>query len=526
MNYTLTHDAAGNLTDDGQNYKYVYGVFGRLVTVKNQSNNMVAKYAYDALGQRISTHTDVGGNGSVTTADHTYWFVYDDRWRIIATYRCEWDGGTSKYLPDSTHKEQFVWHAAGMDGHGDSSYIDCVMLRDRDSSAAWTAASSGSVAQRRFFGPNWRADVSLVMNTNGRPLERIKYSAYGTPITLTDIDYNNDTSLDPDDPGDFINAPYDWNLDGATDGSDNTDFAADYFTVAGNSYGRGVLSLAGIDNRIGYAGYIYDRFISGSDGGMWIVRNRVLNSGQGSWNTRDRVGYVDGPKLYELVRGRPLVVIDPSGLCARACPQPGPSSTQPSEYTSCPPGFRYDPQTDTCVIDDGPPPPPQSPRAPITIRCYRLPGVPGAAHCGIYNPNTKRICGAGPDLAPVPAGCIRGWCGPYDQSQESVMEESCDGPLGCYRSTPIDCPNEEAENRLFACMEANVRNLNRGCVSYSLLNGPNSNTTAHWLLNCCLQHAGCRAPAIDGGRDPAVPPGTVPGGWGQNMNRLPGCIVW
>ncbi|MGD9689499.1 MAG: RHS repeat-associated core domain-containing protein [Phycisphaerales bacterium] len=320
-NYTLAHDAVGNMTDDGQNYKYVYDVFGRLVKVKNQSNNTVAEYGYDGLGQRISTHTDVGGNGSVTTADHTYWFVYDDRWRIIATYRCEWDGGASKYLPDSTHKEQFVWHAAGMDGHGGSSYIDCVILRDRDNSSGWLAASDGVVEERRFILQNWRADVSAVCNTNGRPLERIKYSAYGTPITLTDIDYNSDKSIDSDDLGDFINSPYDWDLDGDTNSpadSDNDAFSDDYFAVAGNSYGRGVLSLAGIGNRIGYAGYIFDRFISGSDGGKWHVRHRVLDSGLGRWTRRDPLGYVDGMGLYEYGRANAASIADPNGTdCVR-----------------------------------------------------------------------------------------------------------------------------------------------------------------------------------------------------------------
>ncbi|MGE0367287.1 MAG: RHS repeat-associated core domain-containing protein [Phycisphaerales bacterium] len=314
MNYTLTHDAAGNLTDDGQNYKYVYGVFGRLVTVKNQSNNMVAKYAYDALGQRISTHTDVGGNGSVTTADHTYWFVYDDRWRIIATYRCEWDGGASKYLPDTEHKEQFVWHNAGMDGRGGSSYIDSVILRDRDNSSGWAAASDGALEERRFYLQNWRADVSAVCNTNGRPLERVKYSAYGTPITLTDLDFNADGNIDPDDPGDFINNPYDWNLDGSVDSADDDDFFDNYSAVSGNTYGRGYLSLSAHGNRIGYAGYIYDRFISGPDGGKWHVRHRVLDSGIGRWTRRDPLGYVDGPSLLNYVSTDPLGRYDSLGL--------------------------------------------------------------------------------------------------------------------------------------------------------------------------------------------------------------------
>ncbi|MGE3395176.1 MAG: RHS repeat-associated core domain-containing protein, partial [Steroidobacteraceae bacterium] len=329
VNYTLAHDAVGNMTDDGKDYTYVYDVFGRLVKVKARgSGNTVAEYAYDGLGQRIAYHADENASGGVTTADHTYWFIFDDRWRIIATYRCEWDGGASKYLPDTEHKEQFVWHNAGMDGRGGSSYIDSVILRDRDNSSGWTSASDGALEERRFYAQNWRADVSLVMNTNGRPLERVKYSAYGTPITLTDLDFNSDGNIDADDPGDFVNTPYDWNLDGSTDGSDNTDFLADASAAYGNTFGRGYLSLSAHGNRLGYAGYVYDRFISSSDGGKWHVRNRMLDSGIGRWTTQDPLGYADGLHMFEYVAARTMSFQDPLGLC-RAQVRP-PRTTEPT----------------------------------------------------------------------------------------------------------------------------------------------------------------------------------------------------
>ncbi len=55
---TLTHDAAGNLTDDGKDYSYVSDAFGRLKTVKNRgSSAVVAEYTYNGLNMRIDWHT-------------------------------------------------------------------------------------------------------------------------------------------------------------------------------------------------------------------------------------------------------------------------------------------------------------------------------------------------------------------------------------------------------------------------------------------------------------------------------------
>ncbi len=39
-NHTLTHDAAGNLIDDGEDYEYVYDPFGRLRFVKRTDGDL------------------------------------------------------------------------------------------------------------------------------------------------------------------------------------------------------------------------------------------------------------------------------------------------------------------------------------------------------------------------------------------------------------------------------------------------------------------------------------------------------
>jgi len=57
-------------------------------------------------------------------SDPWRWFVYDERWRVIAAYR-----GTDESV-ESDAKERFVYHAAGSRSSG--SYIDDLVLRDRD----------------------------------------------------------------------------------------------------------------------------------------------------------------------------------------------------------------------------------------------------------------------------------------------------------------------------------------------------------------------------------------------------------
>lgn len=41
---------------------------------------------------------------------------------------------------------------------------------------------------------------------------------------------------------------------------------------------------------------------------------RVYVPSLGRWTTRDRAGYVDGPSVYQYVRGGPIMGVDPTGL--------------------------------------------------------------------------------------------------------------------------------------------------------------------------------------------------------------------
>lgn len=57
-----------------------------------------------------------------------------------------------------------------------------------------------------------------------------------------------------------------------------------------------------------FGGYYYD-----SNTGLYLVRNRVYHPKLGRWLTKDPLGMVDGPNLYEYCAGDPVNYSDPSG---------------------------------------------------------------------------------------------------------------------------------------------------------------------------------------------------------------------
>jgi len=181
----------------------------------------------------------------------------------------------------------FLYHNAGVAGHGGSSYIDTVVLRDKDNNGGggWTGTGDGTREQRHYYAQNWRADVSVIVDNAGDIQEWDKYRAYGVPFLLTPRDHNKDgavakahsNAFDADYAAGNLRA--DLNKSGTVTTADQTIFNASYAkAVVG---GRWKLSAPDIANRKGYAGYEHD-----GDGGLpelAHVRNRVLHFGLGRW---------------------------------------------------------------------------------------------------------------------------------------------------------------------------------------------------------------------------------------------------
>lgn len=71
--YTPTNNAAGQMTGDGTGKQFVYGAWGRLVTVKSSGGSTLEAFAYDGLGRRVS------GTASWTTTD----LYYSSAWQVL-----------------------------------------------------------------------------------------------------------------------------------------------------------------------------------------------------------------------------------------------------------------------------------------------------------------------------------------------------------------------------------------------------------------------------------------------------------
>jgi RHS repeat-associated protein len=302
---TLGYDGAGNLTDDKESYKYEYDALYRLRKVKSQSNALVAEYWYNGLGYRLTVHQDTDTDGDVDASDKKYHFAYDERWRIVSTFR----------ESDSSPKEEFAYHAAGLDARGGASYIDLIIMRLKDANTAWTAASDGTLEERIVYCQNWRADVSALVTSGGTLKEWVKYSAYGVPYGIPGGDTDTNFATADADltqvqswiDGSQYNVLGDIDLDGDVDTTDKSTIQNNY---AGTTLGRGVMTAPGVNNRSGYGGC----FIDSSTGFLSQVRNQVFNTVLGRWLQRDLVEYADSLNLYEYIRSAPIADLDPTGL--------------------------------------------------------------------------------------------------------------------------------------------------------------------------------------------------------------------
>jgi len=297
---TLAYDPAGNMTDDGQSYKYKYDAFNRLREIRSQSSALVEELNYNGLGHLIAKHADTNTDGNVNGSDMWFYSAFDEQWRLVATYLGS----------DASPKEIFVSQQAGANGIGRSSYINGVICRYKDANTAWTTVTDGVLEQLYHYAQSWRGDVVSVVSAQGKMIEWSSYSAYGTPFGLPKGDVNASGSCDGTDSAliqALINGSL-YDLLGDTDLDGDVD-TVDKAAAAAVTLGRACLSMCG--NEIGWAGYMKDPVTASS---LHHARNRVLSDAPERWLQRDHLGYVDGVNLLEYVRSQPIKLADPLGL--------------------------------------------------------------------------------------------------------------------------------------------------------------------------------------------------------------------
>ena len=266
------------------------------------------------------------------------------RWQHIATFRCPgWvAGGAAGALTatppteDNYPKETFIHHQAGIDGRGGSSYIDGVVLRDRDGGREnWQAAASATRGDRLYYLQNWRADTVLTMRAAGQVVDRLAYTANGEPIYLQNgiYDFADLVGGDGNPPRDGVTDGNDYNAflnwhgaedpradivggDGNPPGDGNVD--GNDFSAYLNAYAASGPAYFSDSRRL-YAGYEFDPVLGLAGASVYHVRNRVYDAENGRWTKRDPLGYVDGPSLYEYCSSRAMEARDASGLVAVLC---------------------------------------------------------------------------------------------------------------------------------------------------------------------------------------------------------------
>jgi RHS repeat-associated protein len=302
--HTLVYDEAGNLTDDGESYKYDYDVWYRLRKVNKQSDALLAEHRYNGLGHRIAEHTDTDVDGDVDANDDWHHFAYDERWRAVAMF----------VESDTTPTEEFVHQNAGAGGQGGASYIDEVVLRDRDTD------DNGSLDERVWYCQNRRYDVVTLVDDSGDQREMVRYSAYGVPFGLPGGDADSDGDCDVGDSVDsdaiqqwIDTSQYDvrgdLDLDADVDSDDKAIAETSPFT--GASLRQSQMSLD--SNRSGASGRRW-----AAAGRIYENRLRSYSAPLGRWMTRDPLGYVDGASLYWLLSGQPATTLDVLGAASES----------------------------------------------------------------------------------------------------------------------------------------------------------------------------------------------------------------
>ncbi len=318
------YDDNGNLLTDylstDSRRHFTYDAWDRLVHVSYEVKEDDvwtgvqdrAHFTYYGLHQRATTMVDTDQD-EFFEPDQRVHYYYDASWRLLErriddAYDEGWEGTdfhgeaepmTHQYIWGTSYIDELVYYQRDLNNNhnfNDDSAGRHYALRDRNYSVIGVTGGSGGAAS----------------------VERVRYTPYGESQVQIVGDANADGVVNVDDQNAVLTAwlaeidgtpsgyqvEADFNRDGVINVDDlNAVSGAWTTTVPPDTVGYGT------GNIVGYAGYIYEEEI-----GLYCVRHRWYDPGNGRWLTRDPAGYLDGMNQYEYCSSSSLAAIDPFGL--------------------------------------------------------------------------------------------------------------------------------------------------------------------------------------------------------------------
>jgi RHS repeat-associated protein len=253
----LAHDAAGNLTYDG-NYKFKYDAWNRLVEVRRAyrddedtltEGSTIATMAYDGLGRRIKKAVTNSGDW-----DCTYHYYHDGS-RMIETRN-----GSGQVLTQHLWGTQYVDELVQV-AHND----DPADAGEHDCETAYYALQDANF------------NVLGLVDAGGDLAERYEYTPYGQRTAFTSPGSDDALCSSP--------VMESWRVE-----------------VSGAKQPYGLCD-------VGHQGLMHDK-----EFGLIYNRARYLHPILARLLQHDPMGYVDGTNLYEYIHSCPTGASDPSGL--------------------------------------------------------------------------------------------------------------------------------------------------------------------------------------------------------------------
>jgi hypothetical protein len=176
---------------------------------------------------------------------------------------------------------------------------DALIMPAKHANTAWQTASDNSLDTRTLYVQNWKGDVTAVLDVEGKPLERVRYTAFGTPSVHPIADVDGNGKVEAGDvtkylahqgggANDTIYTTTDLNADGLfPDDADLIFFDAEYVRLTNNGATTrtfGMNSVSGVGNREGFGGGEWDAVARG-----WMDNGAFLESDSGKWNSVNMV---------------------------------------------------------------------------------------------------------------------------------------------------------------------------------------------------------------------------------------------